>query len=156
MKKLLILTMMIITIAFSQNVIDAPVPTWLWQGDTLKGGESLISKPLHTGHFPYFGIYIKTTNPVDSTKYRISFKGAYFKTDTFAISSDTLGVEKNSTIMRISDTLWHYCSVQVPCARYTKIYIDADATDHGDRVCIYIKIFLWYSQYQEKYKLIDE
>lgn len=145
MKRLLfiIAIMAMVTMGFSQEVLDGPGPYWLWEGDTLKGGESFSSAPTHTGHWAYMGLWIKTTNPVDSTKYRVYFKGTLDTADIFAIPSDTLGNENGNTIMRISDTLWHYCSIKMPCAMYTKIYIDADNTDHGDRARVWSKIFLW-------------
>lgn len=148
MKRLFLLAVLLVAvIGFSQEVHDGPGPYWLWEGDTLKQGVTKISVPLHTGHYPYPGIWIKTTNPVDSTEYRIFFKGAFSLTDTFAAPSDTLGNEYGSTIMRISDTLWHYCSVFPACAPFTKIYVEADGTDHGNRARIWIKVFLWRDDY---------
>lgn len=146
---------LIATMVFGQTVYDSPGPHTLWDGDSLQQADTLISNPLHTGHFPYLGVWIKTTNPADSTQYRIFFRGAFAKTDTFAISSDTAGAEVGSTIMRIADTLWHYCSVILPVATYTKIYLIADDTDHGNRACVWLKIFLWRPDYWEDYKIID-
>lgn len=150
MKKLLLMVMLLITaLGFSQDVLDSSGPHWLWEGDTLKGGITKVGAILYTGHWPYPGIWIKTTNPVDSTKFRVYFKGAFELTDTFAIASDSLGNDAG-TIIRVSDTLWHYCSIQPALAPYTKIYVEADGTDHGNRARIWIKVFLWRHYYWEE------
>ena len=138
----------------AQSVYDGPGPWALWSGDTLKKDSTKTSVSLHTGHFAQFGIWLKSTNPADSTNYRVSFKGAFLASDVFAIASDTLGAESYATIMRVSDTLWHYCSVQPPCATYTKIFLTA-LPGHGNRCRVWFKTFLWRSGYWEDYKPIE-
>lgn len=130
-------------IAPAQNVINAPGPYSHWQGDTLKKGATLTSKACPTGRFPYSGVWIKTTNPADSNKYRISFKCAMGLDDVYATPSDSLGAEYGNTVMRITDTLWHVASIYSPCADYMKLYVTADGTAHGNRARIWIKQFFW-------------
>ncbi|MGB3341339.1 MAG: hypothetical protein WBB37_07655 [bacterium] len=150
MKKLIFMVILLVTaLCFGQEVFDSPGPHWLWEDELLEAGVTKVSTPLYTGHWPYAGLWIKTTNPADSTKYRVSFKGAYELTDTFAIASDSSGNDVG-TIIRISDTLWHYCSIKSALAPYTKIYIEADALEHGNRANISIKAFLWRNNYWQE------
>lgn len=154
MKKIVILAAMLVAVSFGQTVLKSPGPHWLWQSDTLKSSTTRTSSVIHTGYFTDLGIWLKSTNPADSTKYRILFKCAQSLTDTFAIQCDTVGAA-GGTIVRISDTLWHYISLKEICAKYTKIYAQA-LTDHGNRCRIWVRVFLWRPDYWKDFKYPNE
>jgi len=157
-KKIFIASLVALCMLAGQTVIDGPGTHNLWSGTTLKKNTTLTSNIIHTGHWSYLGIWVKSTQKFtpDSIDFRLWFKGAMAKTDTFAYPSDTLGADSGSTIMRLSDTLWHYRTVQVPVAPYTKILATSHATDHGDSSRIWVKLYLWRPGYWYEFQMIDE
>lgn len=140
MKKLIIFIFILFGIGFAQLIGEGPHT--LWNGDTLRTDSLKRSQYFTIGKdYVYAGIWLKTTNPVDSTHFRVYFKMANSFADSFATPSDTLGAEIDNTIFRISDTLWHCRSIRFNSLKYGKIFLQA-TTGHGNRARVWTKLEL--------------
>ena len=137
---MIILVMM--SFSFSQEIFDTPGPHTLWDGDTLRTDSILTASDfLYTKDFNRVHVWIKTTNPVDSTGYRAYYYIGFTQSDVFAVPVDTSGAESGNAIVNISDTLWYYNSFTTT-ALYTQIRLSGNGADHGNRACVWLKVFL--------------
>lgn len=143
MKRMIFLVLVLTVLGVAETVIDAPGVTMLWNGDTLKKNTTLVSGTIWIGHWPYPGITVKTSNPADSTNYRVYFLTKNALSDSFFMPSDTLGNEAGNTIFRLSDTLAHSSTIFPVANRYLCVVIKSSATLHGNRARLWVKLFLW-------------
>lgn len=126
----------------SAGVIKTPGPHTIFDGDTLRTDSTftdsnfLYTKDLNTVH-----VWIKTTNPADSTKYRVYYYQGFTQEDIFAVPVDTSGTASGNAITHVADTLWYYTSFETT-APYTQIKVTADGTDHGNRARVWLDVFL--------------
>jgi hypothetical protein len=143
MRKILsLLIILMVGSIFAVTVYSTPGPHSLWSGDTLKTNTTLTSTGiLYMANFAKLNVWVKSTAPLESSNYRIYYKSSSALADTFASPADTVGVVISTTIMRVSDTLWHYRSVDVTVP-YLKIYLTSSATLNGNRTRIWLKAFL--------------
>lgn len=148
MKKILItlfiLSGLIIPQLYSQSYLKSAGPYILFAGDTLATGKTLTyANTFIIPSFQYLHAWIKSTNPAESTKYRIFYKFALSPTDAFSVPNDTNGAEISSTIMNIGDTLHHYIGMELPDAipPYMKVYVTSDGSDHGNRCRVWLKLY---------------
>jgi hypothetical protein len=124
------------------GVIDYPGPVDVWTGDTLKKNTTLTAANLfYCSQLRNMHIWIKTTNPVDSTKYRLYYKVKFNMNDVLATPSDSVGSESGNTLIRVSDTLWHYRSIKV-APQYIQLYLQSDASAHGNRARVWLKVYI--------------
>lgn len=142
MKKfILLLSLIIIPVFFFAGVIDTEGPHTFFNGDTLKKDSTKVaSNLLYCSQLRNLHIWVKTTNPVDSTKYRIYYKVKFALTDTLATPSDSAGAESGNTIIRVEDTLWHYRSIKV-APQYIQLFMKA-LTGHGNRARVWLKVYI--------------
>lgn len=141
MKKLLILAIITGAMFAADHNYFGP-KTWL--ADTVIHSDSIWSTDLiDVGQYPYCGIAIKTSNPEDSTDYKVYYKTAFDNTGSLYVAADTLGAADN-TIFVITDStsVWMERSILVPVSRYIKIFYDPQ-TDHGNQCKVWLRTFLW-------------
>lgn len=146
MKKILLLVSLLVVFGSGQYLYSVSGSYDLWSGDTLRGDSTKIAdQTLLVSNFNYLHLWAKTTNPADSTNYRIYTKFALSPSDTFCVINDTTGTAVSTTILQLSDTLWHYRVIPLNDATgrgpYMKVFMSA-LTDHGNRACVWAKIFL--------------
>lgn len=140
------LTIFLVAMLSAQTVITTPGPHSIWTGDTLKKDSlKTASKIIYTSGFSSVLVRTKTTNPADSTNYRIYYKTGFALTDSFGIPCDSAGASISNTITRIVDdssSTWDEKSITLPKAPYVKLYIKADGTKHGNRARIWTYLYL--------------
>jgi len=148
MKKLCLLFSLLVILAFSQTLTENAGPHTLWSGDTLSTSVTKTATPVfQTADYTYLHLWVKTTNPADSTKYRVYYKNALSPTDVFVFANDSTGTALSTTIIWIADTLWHYRAITLPTAKapYMTIYATAGTgtggDGHGTRARIWTKVY---------------
>lgn len=116
----------------------------LLDNNTLGTDSTWHSDWIDIQRYPYVGIGVQTSNPVDSTKYSIYYVVAFDTTDTFYVSIDSLGAAIN-LIFTTSDSASTYMAKTVvpPVSGWIKIKVITDATDHGDRCKYNLDLFTW-------------
>ena len=123
------------------GVIDTPGPHTFWNGDTLKKDSTKTAADfLYTSKYRTINIWVKATNPADSTKFRVYYRTAFNMADVLATPGDTTGTESDATLIQVSDTLWHYRSLKV-APQYNILYLKA-LTGHGNRCRVWLKVYL--------------
>ena len=143
MKKLFFLLTTVLAVAFAGDVFSTPGPHTVWAGDTLKKNTTLTdSDYVYMQDYDRVHVWVKSTNPADSTVYRLYYKTAFSLADVFAPTADSVADDVSTTLINVDDTLWHYRSVTVHEKLFLNLKATSHATTHGNRCRVWLKILL--------------
>jgi len=141
MRKIFPILILFLGFAIAQDVLDTPGPHTFWSGDTLKKDSTKTSADyLYTTNYTKLHVWIKSTNPVDSTKYRLYYVTAFGLTDILAVPSDSAANESGNTIIQVNDTLWHYRAITI-APQYNKLVLKS-LTGQGNRCRTWVKVYM--------------